>query len=102
MVFLAGIEGQRGDGPPDGSHPADVRLPPGVGDPDAGARAALPVAHLLPLAGLGPRRHVHQDHGRGHLHGARLVAQDGHRAALPGTFELISFVARSLGGKHPD
>ena len=30
------------------------------------------------VAGLGPGRNVHQDNNRRHLHGAGLVAEDGH------------------------
>ena len=36
------------------------------------------------VAGLGPGRNVHQDNNRRHLHGAGLVAEGRHRAALRG------------------
>ena len=78
-------DGQGGGGgvPADGPHPAHVRAAAGAGGADPRAGAAPPVASLLPLAGLGPGRHVHQDHRCPHLHGAGLVAQSGHRATLP-------------------
>ena len=80
-------QGRGGCVPPHGPHPPYVRAASGAGSTDPCPGAAPPVPCLLPVAGLGPGRHVHKNHSGTDLHGPRLVAQDRYRAALSGRYQ---------------
>merc|ERR1712096_504348 len=67
-----------------GANPPPVWTPFGAGGVDPSSSTSASVAHILRVAGLGSWGHVRQDYRGPHLHGPGLVAEGGHRAALPG------------------
>ena len=68
VSFFAACQGFHRHGTVGGRDPSPVRSPPRDGGPHASQGLAQPVTNILPVARLGTRGHVHQNHSKPNLH----------------------------------
>ena len=67
VLFFAACQGFHRHGTVGGRDPSPVRSPLRDGGPHASQGITQPVTNILPLARLGTRGHVHQNHGKPNL-----------------------------------